>query len=116
MTLPWRRETRTIQVEWPLDSGMLYNISLGYQPETRVVEEEGINYQVPSLGPVQEIWSISGAKVGSDTWAVLQDMAHAMSKELQAGVSPEKIAGRVMRGKKGEPLSLYGILADCLAR
>lgn len=113
--LPARRETRTVTLSW---KGETYHISLGYRPAWR----EGENIQVgdrmlpaavPVLGSVAEIWA-RGPKPGSDGWALLQDIAHSMSKELQAGVIPAQIAARAMRGASSEPLSLYGVLADVL--
>ena len=110
--LPNRRETRTVTFSW---KGETYHISLGYRPEWTETGDtvKSLPIVVPKLGPVVEVWA-RGPKPGSDGWALLQDIAHSMSKELQAGVPPERIAARAMRGANGEPLSLFGVLAHAL--
>ena len=113
--LPARRETRTITLSW---KGETYHISLGHRPEWAEGEKIAVggkqySLAIPELGPVAEVW-VRGPKPGSDAWAFLQDVAHAISKELQSGTTPAQIAGRVMRGAGGEPLSLYGVLADAI--
>ena len=95
--LPNRRPTETMTIE---HLGENYHVSVGFYPDTMTVAE---------------VWA-RGPKPGSDAWALLQDVAHSMSKEIQAGATPEKIAGRAMRGANGEPLSVYGILADAMRR
>ena len=93
--LPDRRESHTISVRWPEETGRRYHITLGHH-----------------AGQIGEAW-VHGPKVGSDMGAVLDDACILFSILLQVGYPPERIAASLGRAEdNGARTSPLGLVCD----
>lgn len=97
MSLPTRRPCITYDIQ---RGGERYHVSVGISPvNARPCE-------VFAYGP----------RVGSEGWALLQDVSVQISKQLQEGYSPQALAEKQIRDREGVPQSMLGVLTDCVVR
>ncbi len=93
--LPNRRPCVTHGLWW---HGDRYHVSVGFYPDT---------------GEVGEVFA-HGPKVGSDSWALLQDASVQLSRTRQDGKTLSEMAAGAIRGPDGEPMSILGVLLDTM--
>ncbi len=93
--LPDRRQCETTDL-W--HGGRRYHLTIGEYPDGRPGEV-----------------FIHGAKPGSDTDLLCDDLAVLISRLLQLGDSPAALAAGIGRLGNGDPASIVGAIADVLA-
>lgn len=95
MKLPNRRPCETQTIWFQNDK---WHLTVGFHPQT---------------GEPAEAF-LYGPKVGSDMWAATQDMCRIVSFQLQDGYDPLLMNAKALRDDHGNPLSIYGVIADAL--
>lgn len=96
--IPSRREQMTVELE---RLGERYHVGLGVLPDPQRAS--------PTICEV----FITGPLIGTEMWALCQEVARDISRDLQSGLKPEAIAQRAERGPDG-PVSIYGAVADLI--
>ena len=93
--LPDRRQSETVDL-W--HGRRRYHLAIGEYPDGRPAEV-----------------FLHGAKPGSDTDLLCDDIGVLMSRLLQHGDDPASLAAGIGRLGNGEPSSIVGLIADILA-
>ena len=93
--LPDRRQAETLDLWY---GGQRYHLTVGEYPDGRTGEV-----------------FIHGAKPGSDTDLLCDDIGVLVSRLLQYGDDPASLAAGVGRLGNGDPASIIGAIADILA-
>ena len=94
--LPHRRQSETVDLWY---DGRRYHLTVGEYNDGRAGEV-----------------FLHGAKPGSDTDLLCDDIGVLMSRLLQHGDAPASLASGIGRLGNGDPASIIGAVADVLAR